>query len=183
MKPADSNSSSGMAESPSLHNEDTITVDRLSPEHRQESSDQVPPLPVPVERLNFRSSPLLSPESLRTHGSTRMATSDGGFDVPTVFADEEWHRHSSPPRVRSGLQRRRGLLAACSTPRSTIARGAVDDLRVHYGTAAQKRKIVSSSASSLLDGLSSPAVDAFSGGANGMYRWPVTHTYLPEPVP
>ena len=158
---------------------------RLSPKQvpPAESSDEVAPLRATVEPLSFRSSPF-SPESPRHRRPFLAATSGTGFEGPTalVFAGGQWHDHT-PPRVRiSGSQRRRGLLAACSTPRSSTPRAATDDLRLHYGGTDKALDGRAAASSSLLHDLSVPASDILSGGVDGMYRWPVTHAYRPEPV-
>ena len=152
---------------------------RLSPKQPPESSDQVPPLRTPVEPLSFRPSPL-SPESPKPQRSFLAATSGSGFEAPAALVFAGGH---TPPRVPGGgSQRRRGLLAACSTPRSSTPRKATDDLSVHYGGTAQAQVGRASAASSLLHNLAAPASDTLSGGVDGMYRWPVTHAHRPEPV-
>lgn len=165
--------------------EDTTTSScRLSPEQRQESSDKVPPLPVPVEPLVFdASSP--SPGSVNTQASS--FSMDGamglGGTAARVRADGQRQNRSPPSVQSSGSQRRRrGLLAACSTPRSSTPRVATDDLSAHHSIWVKTHTASGCAASSLLDGLSSPAIDNLSGGVDGLYRWPVTHQHRPDPV-
>lgn len=161
----------------------------LSPENPPEGSDTVLPLAMPVATLDLRSSPL-SPQGSPTEptgaASFRAAASASGVDGPVTLAfGTPTGRRSRQLRARStGTQRRRGLLAACSTPRSSTPRVDADDLSVQYESMSGGAvpDVRDTSASALLEGLSSPAADTLSGGVHGLYRWPVTHMHRPEPV-
>ena len=108
-------------------------------------------------------------------GSSFLARSSGaGLLPPTRLALSPQQQPVSPPReaVVRGSARRRGLLAACSTPRSSTPQ-APRDATAQW---PPRRPL-----SALLDGLTSPEADTLSGGVSGRFEWPVTQG-MPEPV-
>jgi hypothetical protein len=124
--------------------------------------------------LDLRSSPLSSPEQSPDgpqggHTSFRAAASASGVNAPISLAFVSPHR---------GTQRRRGLLAACATPRSSTPRLMGEEIDEHASALQLQRPM-----SALLDGLITPVADTLSGGVEGLYQWPVTYSRRPEPAP
>ena len=119
--------------------------------------------------LDLRASPASPEQSPDGPGASfRAAASASGLDAPISLAFVSPHR---------GTQRRRGLLAACATPRSSTPRLLGEDSDEH-ASQQQQRPV-----SALLDGLTTPVADTLSGGVNGLYQWPATYSRQPDQAP